>query len=638
MKSVIVGTAGHIDHGKTQLVKALTGADTDRLKEEKERGITIDIGFAHLKFKDELLIGFIDVPGHEKFVKNMLAGVAGIDAILLVIAADESIKPQTVEHFDICKLLKIPSGFVALTKSDLVDEEIVKLVTMEIREFLKGSFMEDSPIVPVSSKTGNGVEDVKNHLYQTALFTQEKERTGLFRMPIDRSFPIKGFGTVVTGTLISGKISVGDDLELLPSSRLCKVRSIEVHSQSQKTATAGRRTALNITSVNYHEVKRGDILAQPGTMRPTKMVDAKLTLLHSTSTLKNLVKVRFHYGTSEIITRIKILSEKKLTPGHSSFVQFRMAEPVTLFPQDRFIIRSLSPVVTIGGGIVLDNWPKKHRMYDEDILKKLALLEKADAEERIKVFLSSYEDSGASVEELVKRTGVSKENIETIVQELARSGEAVLIPGEKALYMISKSFDDLKIKIEQEIKKFHKQNPIQVGIAKEELKRKTSKRINPSLFDALLKSMQVNGKIKIKGALINHSDHKITLGEEEQQIKTYLEKTFRKAFLDPPEIKQVISQTSFSKGLIEKIFQLLLKQGDLIRIKKELIVHKEAIHILKEKLSKYAQNKSIISVADFKTLTGLTRKNAIPLLEYLDQIKITKREGNERRIFIENLN
>ena len=638
MKSIIVGTAGHIDHGKTELVKALTGADTDRLKEEKERGITIDIGFAHLPFGDELLIGFIDVPGHERFVKNMLAGAAGIDMILLVIAADESIKPQTVEHFDICRLLHVKSGLVALSKMDLVDDETIKLATMEVREFLKDSFMADSPIVPVSSKTGNGVEDVKHHIYRIAVSVREKETRGLCRMPIDRSFSIKGFGTVVTGTLISGRISVGDDLEIHPSGRACKVRNIEVHFRPRKSASAGQRTALNIANVNYHEVKRGDTLSLPESMQPTKMVDAKLTLLHSATTLKDLAKVRFHYGTSEIIARVKMLSEKKLTPGHSSYVQFRMEEPVAVFPHDRFIIRSLSPVITIGGGVIIDNGPKKHKMNEGDILKNFTLLETGTEAERLKVFLSTYKDKGAPLKELVKRTGILEESIKQIADNLAKEGAVVSIPGEKTIYMIKESFDELKVRIEEELNTFHKKNPILVGIAKEELKRKTSRGMSHNLFDALLSDMSANRKIKIDGALIKHSRHAIKLGKEEQQIKAYLEGRFRKAGLNPPDVKQVLSLEAFARDLMEKILQLLLKKGQLIKIKKELIVHKESMEALKEKLGKYAQNKSIITIADFKSLTGLTRKNAIPLLEYLDRNKITRREGNERRILTEHLN
>jgi selenocysteine-specific elongation factor len=634
MKNIIAGTAGHIDHGKTEIVKALTGVDPDRLKEEKERGITIDIGFAHLAYQEDLLMGFVDVPGHERFVKNMLAGVAGIDMILLVIAADESIKPQTIEHFDICRLLNVKSGLVALTKIDLVEEDIIKLVTMEIKDFLKDSFMADSPVVPVSAKTGEGVEDIKKHLYQIALTLQEKETKGLFRMPIDRSFSIKGFGTVVTGTLVSGQVSVGDDLEIHPSGRRCKVRSIEVHSQQRQSALAGQRTALNLANVSYHHVKRGNTLLEPETMQPTKMIDARLSLLRSSSPLKDLMKVRFHCGTSEIIARAKILEEKKLIPGQSSFVQFRMEEPAAAFPQDHFIIRSLSPVITIGGGVILDNHPRKHRRSEEGLSETLILLERGTEAERLKIFLDSYETKGASLEDLVQRTGMPEENIEKVLDGLLNKDMVVSISGEKNIYLLKETFKDLKAKIEKELKSFHRDNPLSVGIAKEELKRKTLKRMRQSLFDTLLREMDSQAKIKIEGAMIKQAQHVVKLSEEEQRIKNHLADTFREAGLNPPDINTLISHGTFQRDFAEKIFQLLLKQGDLVRIKKDLTIHREHLDNLKEKLSQYAQKKSIINIADFKILTGLTRKNAIPLLEYLDQIKITKREGNERRILV----
>src|SRR5918999_1795344 len=382
MKQVVMGTAGHIDHGKTQLIKTLTGIDTDRLKEEKERGITIDLGFAHLRFADDTEVGVIDVPGHERFVRNMLAGVGGIDLVMLVIAADEGVMPQTREHLAICQLLRIKDGLVALTKTDLVDEDWLELVSEDTREFLKGTFLEGKPIVPVSAKTGQGIDDLRRGLQTLVARVPPKQLEGKFRLPVDRVFTIRGFGTVVTGTLFSGTIRVEDRIEIYPKGIEAKIRGIQVHNASVAEAVAGQRTAINLQGIDKVELGRGDVLGHPGEFASTFMLDAVLQhLADAPRPLRHRARVRLHLGTSEIMGRVMLLDRDELAPGEEAYVQFRLESPAVALPRDRYVIRSYSPVQTIGGGILLEVQPRKHRRYEEGLANHFRLLAESSAEE-----------------------------------------------------------------------------------------------------------------------------------------------------------------------------------------------------------------------------------------------------------------
>ena len=637
MKSIIIGTSGHIDHGKTELIKVLTGIDADRLKEEKERGITIDIGFASLKFGEDLLVGFIDVPGHERFVKNMLAGAASIDFVLLVVAADESVKPQTVEHFEICALLGIKSGIIVLTKIDLVDEELIHIAEMEVRELAKGSFLENAPIVHVSSKTGSGIDALKELIRSMALQIDEKNEEGLVRLPVDRSFSMKGFGTVVTGTLVSGRIRLGDELEILPAGVRCRVRGVEVHGEQRSFARAGQRTALNLASVGYLDIERGQTLATPGTLRPAMIIDAKLVLLESARALKDLSKVRFHYGTSEVMARVKLLERDMMLPGDQMYVQLRMEKPVIVLPGDKFIIRFYSPMITIGGGVVVDNFPTKHRAGESAVLERMSVFDSGTDLEKIRLLIALSEEKGASLTELERRSGKRRGKIETVLESLMGAREILEIEGEHNFYVSKSVFDAMMQRAETELKNFHRGHPLIPGMGKEELKRKVAEYLDPALFNCLLQSLDVSGKIKIDAATVAHQDHKVQLNPLEQEIKNYLEEKIKNGKLDPPEPQKIIEASGYKRELVEKILRLLLKEGLLIKVKEDRIYHANCIDELKEKLGRYAQNKSIIEIASFKELAGITRKNAIPLLEYFDSIRVTKRMGNERLIMKENI-
>src|ERR1051326_6066816 len=408
MKHIIVGTAGHIDHGKTTLVKALTGIDADRLEEEKRRGITIDLGFAHLQLTPTLRLGFVDVPGHERFVKNMLAGGGGIDLVLFVIAADESIKPHTREHFDICRLLEIPRGVVAVTKSDLVDPEILGLVRLEVEELVAGSFLQSAPIVPVSSATGEGLEDLRRELARVAMAAPEKNPRGYFRLPVDRVFSVKGFGTVVTGTLISGAVEKEQEVELFPAARCLRVRGVQVHGDMTERAVAGQRTALNLAAIEPAEMTRGDMLAEPGRFRAINHIDCRLDLLKSARPLKHRAPVHFHSGTAEIEAEVRLLDGRStLESGGTAYAQIVLRDAAQLLPGDRFIIRKFSPVVTIGGGVVLDNGRIKYRKGDTS---RLDTLSSPDPAARIALLVREAE-FGLSVDELIARTGLAESKI-----------------------------------------------------------------------------------------------------------------------------------------------------------------------------------------------------------------------------------
>ncbi len=636
MKNIIIGTAGHIDHGKTELIRALTGVDTDRLKEEKERGITIDIGFASLKYGNDLLVGFIDVPGHERFVKNMLAGAASVDAVLLVVAADESVKPQTIEHFDICKLLGVKSGIAVLTKIDSVDEEIVRLAEMEVSDLLKGSFMEKAPILRVSSKTGEGIDDLKHGIHDMAIKIKEKSELGIFRLPVDRSFSIKGFGTVVTGSLVSGQVRLGDEVELLPAGLKCRVRGIEVHDESQESAHAGQRTALNLTNIGYLDVARGDTLARPGALRASMIADVRIVLLKSARPLRDLSKVRFHYGTSEVLARLKLLEGDVLTPDSSMYVQLRMERAVVLLPGDKFIIRFYSPSITIGGGTILDSFPEKHKRHDPEIVRRLSVLESENDSEKLSLLLTLYAERGASLEELERRSGFERSKITKIMDDLITQEKAMSIPAGGRLFISWKAFDVLKERTEKILRDFHKNNPLISGMGKEALRRKVARAVDQDLFDALLEHMGKESMIRIDGGTVSHADHAIQLSSAEQEIRRFIEDEFRNRGLNPPEPLEVLKSGAYKNDEMKKIFQLLVREGVLVKVEEDRIFHRDHIEGLKEKLGRYARNKSIIDIASFKELAGITRKNAIPLLEYFDSIRVTRRVGNERMILTEH--
>ncbi len=629
MKSVIVGTAGHIDHGKSALVKALTGTDPDRLEEEKRRGITIDIGFAHLELPapggEPLRLGFVDVPGHERFVRNMLAGVGGIDLVLLVIAADESIKPQTREHFDICRLLGINRGITVLTKSDLVDRDTVEVVRLEVEDFLRGSFLEGTPILAVSSRTGAGLEELKQALARSAGEVQQRDCRALARLPIDRVFVMKGFGTVVTGTLIAGTIRKEEELEVFPSQRRVRVRGVQVHGQEAEEATAGQRTALNLAGVTKEELGRGMVLAPPNTFHTTNRMDVSLTLLNSARPLKDRARVHLHAYTAETVAEVVLYGGKQLAPGHSGFAQLRTAEPLLLLPGDRFILRQFSPVVTIGGGTVLDAAPLAGKNAREKTEALLPLLAKASPPEILTARVARRERSGLPLSDAVAETGRRRSEIETqaatLKSKVSRFGD-VLIASEALAQAQNEAL--------AAIQEFHRANPLVAGISKEELREKLG--LRPEVFNAMAETLQRANKIEVAGEQVRAAGRTVVLKDEEAESKRAIEQTFAEAGLKVPALKDVLGGLRVDRVRAQKIVTLLLRDKVLVKISDDLVFHRSALEELRQRVSAYKAKSAKIGVADFKDLTGVSRKYAIPLLEYLDRERVTRRVGDAREI------
>jgi len=621
MKNIIVGTAGHIDHGKTALVKALTGIDTDRLEEEKRRGITIDIGFAHLQLAPELRLGFVDVPGHERFIKNMLAGVGGIDLVLFVVAADESIKPQTREHFDICRLLGIPRGIVVLTKADLVDKDILDLVRLEVEEFVAGSFLEGAPVVAVSATTGTGIGDLRRELQRVSQTVVEKSVTGHFRLPIDRAFTAKGFGTVITGTLISGAVSRDQEVELYPAGRKLRVRGVQVHGKSADRATAGQRTAVNLADIEPAEITRGMVLSVPGRFRATCQLDCSLDLLPSAKPLKHRAPVHLHAGTAEIEAEVRLLGGATLLkPGGRAFARIVLRESALILPGDRFIIRKFSPVVTIGGGVVLDTGGMRYRRKD-DVAERLSALAGNDAAAKIALLVreSKY---GMSAGDLVARTGLLQSDIET-----AMRSEFVLVRQPQLWLMDHGWFDRTRQRLVETVRDFHRSHPLLPGIAKEDLRGRELGEAPPFVFDALLAAAK---DLSAEGETVRLRTHKVVLKQDEEQARAAIERAFEQAGLAVPALPDVLAKSGVEAGRARSLLQILLREKRLIRISEDLVFHHSAVESLRHLLA--ARRATRFNVGVFKDWTGISRKYAIPLLEYLDRERITRREGDERLI------
>jgi selenocysteine-specific elongation factor len=632
-RRLVVGTAGHIDHGKSLLVRSLTGTDPDRLKEEKERGITIDLGFAHLDLPDGTQVGFVDVPGHERFVRNMLAGVGGIDLVLLVVAADESIKPQTREHFQICRLLGIPRGIVVLTKSDLVDGEVLELVRMELRELLAGSFLEAAPIVPVSSRTGAGLEELKAALVSVSSEIPERPGGRVFRLPVDRAFSIRGFGTVVTGTLISGAVAVGDEVELLPSGNRARVRGLEVFGEACREATSGQRTAVNLHGLEPSAILRGDLLAPPGVFLPTRLLNVKLETIEAEGGLEDLAPIRFHHLATEVMGRLRLSGAKRLEPGSSGFAQIRLSRMVAALPGDRFILRRPSPAATVGGGVILDHLPRKLRPPDAAALqRRLESLESPDSTVRLQELIRGAGRGGLDLSALRGRSGWQFEALLAALAPLVQGRSVIQAPGEPPRYLDAAVLEASLEEMIQLVETFHRNQPLQVGLPKEELRSRLFRREPAEVFRFFLEEAVRREKLRVDLDRVALAGHRVELQGEEAGASRQIEETYRKAGLNPPEMEQIMAELSLSRAKLESLYFLLLKQGRLIRIKEGRVFHAEALEALKRKLWEYRRTSELMDVSTFKDLSGTTRKNAIPLLEHLDAIRVTRRDGNHRRI------
>ena len=634
MKSIIIGTAGHIDHGKTALVRALTGIDADRLPEEKRRGITIDIGFADLDLGD-VQIGFVDVPGHERFVKNMLAGAHGIDAVALVIAADEGVMPQTREHFDICRLLSVRQGLVVITKRDLVDQDLLELVQAETQDLLKASFLEAAPIVAVSSRSGEGIEELKQTLREVACEIPARPSEFVTRLPIDRSFTMRGFGAVVTGTLIAGEIGEGDELEMLPQRHRVRVRGVQVHGTSVPRAVAGQRTAINLGGVDAANVERGMTLAPPGTLRPTQTIDASVQLLaDAPRALRSRQRVRVHIGANEVLARVRVLEgEDQIKPKTEGFAQLRFEAPVVAVIGDRFIIRSYSPARTVGGGEVLDPFAARHRGKDLPAVRdRLQVLSQKDRATQLMAFIAGRDQHGLSRAEIAARTGWRNEIINATTEEALASG---LVIDAEGMLITREALDALKLAVIEEVTAHHRKEPLSRGLSKEILRERQFANSPAEIFRTVLGQLEDERQLLQEREIVRLREHTRALSGADAQLRDRLESVYRDAALETPTIGEAFARAGISASAQQhgrKILQLLFDSGALVRVHGEMFFHRSTLDDLTRRLREHASHNSdrSIDVPAFKELAGISRKYAIPLLEYLDRERVTRREGDRR--------
>lgn len=641
MRSIIVGTAGHIDHGKTSLVRALTGIDADRLPEEKERGITIDLGFADLDLGD-VHVGFVDVPGHERFVKNMLAGAHGIDAVALVIAADEGVMPQTREHFDIARLLAVGSGLVVITKGDAVDEELLWLVREEAEELVAGSFLDGAPVVTTSARTGAGLDELRARLREIAAIVPPRPTATVARLPIDRAFTMRGFGAVVTGTLIADEILEGGEMELLPRETRVRVRGLQVHGKAVARAGAGQRTAANLGGVEAAGIERGMVLAPAGRLTSTQIIDVQIEVLPTAARpLRSRARVRLHTGTAEVLARVAVLEETgEIGAGANGLAQLRLEVPVVALPGDRFILRSYSPQRTIAGGLVLDPLAAKHRGRERgEALARLGrlteALTKADLPAQLTIFVESIGERGARRAELTARTGWRDAVLKAAAAEAVRHG--ALIEAEE-VYLGQASFARLVRAATTEVEAHHRREPLARGLARETLRERVFAHAAPEVFRYVLAHAEAAGILVAEREVVRARTHTLELSTVDAEAKRRLEQVYREAGLEAPTFDEALTRLSAGaagRTHARKLLQLLINEGALVRVREDLFLHRAALDDLTSRLREYAARHEparTIDVSIFKDLAGVSRKYAIPLLEYLDRERVTRRAGDSRVI------
>jgi selenocysteine-specific elongation factor len=633
VKQIILGTAGHIDHGKTSLIKAISGTDTDRLKEEKERGITIELGFAALDLPSGQHLGIVDVPGHEKFVKNMVAGATGIDIVVMVIAADEGVMPQTREHLEICTLLGVQYGLVAVTKIDMVDEEWLELVIEDIRDFARGTFLQEAPIVPLSSVTEKGIPEFIQTLDELAAKIPDRLPSDLFRLPIDRVFTMKGFGTVITGTLISGRVKTGEMIMIYPSEITSKVRGIQVHNHSADEAEAGMRTAINFQGLEKEAIRRGDVLSKPTALMASYMVDISLHYLASNKKpLKNRTRVRFHTGTSEVLGNLILLDRDELSPGEDSVAQLRLDSAVALVKDDRFVIRSYSPVYTIGGGKVLNPIPLKHKRFKSDIIEGLKQLSHQAPEAVIALHLQASGIQGLSLAHLKVMTNLPDKQLENTLQSLLSTKTLILVDKENRIYIHHNCFTTLKNDFQSHLADYHSAHPLKPGMSKEELKTKFPPFLTSKLFNLTLNQMVKEQKIVQEENTVRLASHTVSLGSKQADVKNKILDTYLQAGLQPPYFRELSKSMDADPQRSRDILMHLVNEGAIIKVKEDLYFHAETIKKLRKKLVEFLEARGEINTPQFKEMTGVTRKYVIPLAEYFDSTNVTLRVGDVRKL------
>ncbi len=631
VKSIVIGTAGHIDHGKTALVKALTGIDTDRLKEEKERGITIDIGFASLKLPSGIYASIVDVPGHERFIRNMVAGASGIDLVLLVIAADEGIMPQTREHLEICELLGIKDGIVVLSKMDLVEKDWLEMVKVEVEEFLKGTFLEKAPILPFSAITLEGKEELIKVLDDKARNIKSKEKKLPFRLPIDGVFTIKGFGLVIRGTSLSGEVSVNDELMLYPHLKKVKVRNIQVHSEPVEKASAGMRVALNIMGAEKEEIKRGDVIAEPDVLDPTQWLDVEIRVLKEIDPpLRNFENLLFYVGTSEVLAKLILFNKDTLNPGEKDVAQVFLQKPLCVWREDRFILRRPGTNETVAGGRILNPLSQRRKRTKPWERKELEFLSKAREEDLVYYFIEKKGTLGISLKDLSLRTAIFGENLANLLEQL-KDKILLLKSGEEKFLFSKESLIKVKEDILEKLKKFHENNPFSPGLSKEFLKSRLSHHAKDVLLERALDELLEEKKIFKERELYALSEFQ-KKSTEYETIKKQVELKFLKEGLTPRDYEEIINEFGKLHKAAEEVLKVLLREGVLIKIAEKIICHRAVLEEVERKVKEYFKKHPELTIADFRKLVGegVSRKYLIPLLEYLDKQKITLRLGDKR--------
>jgi selenocysteine-specific elongation factor len=628
LQPITIATAGHIDHGKTALVKALTGTDTDRLKEEKERQITIDLGFAFLDEK----IAIIDVPGHEKFIKNMVAGVSAIDLALLVIAADDGIMPQTREHLDILSLLSVRRGIIVMTKIDLVDEEWRNLVEEEIHAVVTGTFLENAPLIPASTVTGEGIERLKQTIYEIVATPIERRDSGIFRMPIDRSFTMRGFGTIVTGTVLSGRLSAGETVQILPQMQELRVRGLQTHGSSVETVVAGNRAAINLSGIEKEEVERGDVLATPGYLQPAVVFDGRLTLLrHAPKPLRNRNRLRIHLGTKEFLGRVILLEHEELLPGASGLVQIRLEAPCVAIRGDRFVVRRYSPPLTIGGGVVLDPHPSRHKRFHKETVTLLSALEHERLEDLITARLKVSTNHAKSPDELSAETGIRVDTISDHLRQLPPETPILLItpfPDVRAYHV--EHWSHLQQRIVETLDLFHRENPLKPGLNRDELRGKGFRQVDPFIFEHALENLIAENRIVLRGPTYALTHHTLSLTPSQQRLREAIASTLRSERLTTSRMTEIAERLGERPGDVQTVVDAMLVLGDIVRIDEAIYLHAETVAETRQKLIDALRKTRQITVSEFRELVGTTRKYALPLLSYFDRIGLTERHGDVR--------
>lgn len=635
MKHIIVGTAGHIDHGKTTLIKALTGRETDTLREEKERGISINLGFTFFDLPSGKRAGIIDVPGHEKFIKNMLAGISSIDIVLLVIAADEGIMPQTREHFEILQLLNVKKGIVVLTKADLVDEEWLSMIKEDIKNEFKGTFLEDAPMHSVSSKTGDGLEALIRNIDEFTEEVEAKDTQGHFRLPVDRVFSVSGFGTVVTGTVISGSIKEGETIEVYPAKVVSKVRGIQIHDKPAKIAEAGQRCAINIANVKVSDVKRGDVVSVEDLMEPSLMVDCKLYYLKSASRpLENRQRVRLYHGTSEIICRVVILDKEQVEPGEEAYVQLRLENPLTAQRNDRYVIRSYSPMDTIGGGSIIEPLAKKAKRFNKEYMEELKIKESGKTESILENTIKNLSEGYPRAVDILKALGKNEENIENNLEQLINDKKIVKFDaGDKAIYLHSGFVAEKVDELENILSKYHKENPLKWGISKEEIKNKIfGKAIKQKIYDQMIEMLINSQIINMHGSFISLPDFTINYTEDQKLIRENIIKAFKAAKFSPPKYNELEAVQNDSKSF-KMVFQSIMDEGALIKVSEDCFFLLEDYNKVKDLIIKFITDNGSITLAQLRDELDTSRKYAMSLIEHFDSIKLTKRLEDKRVLY-----